>query len=172
MDTESLVLTHNLIEDLYEQFPTFDRLQELYLSHNQINHLGRGHTFYNLTHLRLLDISHNKFRTLFADVFRGLKRLEVLDLSNGHIKYIDEHAFDGLEMLKELNIENNQLSSIYLELFQSILNLSVSNQFNLVHLSKTYKNSYIYIAWIWQNDRFSVKLLPNLKNCNLFSIFH
>ncbi|CAG2110596.1 unnamed protein product [Medioppia subpectinata] len=81
----------------------------------------------NLTHLKLLDISHNKFRTLFADVFRGLKRLEVLDLSNGHIKYIDEHAFDGLEMLKELNIENNQLSSIYLELFQSILNLSVLN---------------------------------------------
>lgn len=50
----------------------------------------------------------------------------MLDLSNGHIKYIDEHAFDGLDMLKELNIENNQLSSIYLELFQSILNLSVS----------------------------------------------
>ncbi|CAG2114322.1 unnamed protein product, partial [Medioppia subpectinata] len=124
LDTESLGLTYNLIEDLYEKFPAFDRLQELYLSHNQINHLGRGQTFYNLTHLKLLDISHNKFRTLFADVFRGLKRLEVLDLSNGHIKYIDEHAFDGLEMLKELNIENNQLSSIYLELFQSILNLS------------------------------------------------
>ncbi|XP_054163831.1 leucine-rich repeat neuronal protein 1-like [Oppia nitens] len=126
-DTESLGLTYNLIEDLYDQLPAFDRLQELYLSHNQINHLGRGQTFANLTHLKLLDISHNKFRTLFADVFRGLKRLEILDLSNGHIKYIDEHAFDGLDMLKELNIENNQLSSIYLELFQSILNLSVLN---------------------------------------------
>jgi Leucine-rich repeat (LRR) protein len=131
------------MEDLYEQLPTFDHLQELYLSHNQINHLGRGQTFNNLTHLKVLDISHNKFRTLFADVFRGLKRLEVLDISNGHLKYIDEHAFDGLEMLKELDIENNQLSSIYLELFQSILNLSVSYiQSKLIDILILHTNSH------------------------------
>lgn len=47
-------------------------------------------------------------------------------MKDGQLRYIDEHAFDGLENLRHLNMENNLIASVYLELFQSILNLHVS----------------------------------------------
>lgn len=53
-------------------------------------------------------------------------------MTNGLLRYIDEHAFDGLENLRHLSLEGNQLSSVYLELFQSILNLHVSAIFDCV----------------------------------------
>ena len=126
-----LIVSNNSIGSLHDLsiiIPShqIDCLIEIDLSSNGIDHLGRGHVFYNQSHLRVLDLSHNKFRTLFAGVFRGLKRLEFLIMNNGHLKYIDEHGFDGLEMLKHLDLSSNQISSVYLELFQSISNLHVS----------------------------------------------
>ncbi|RWS17328.1 leucine-rich repeat neuronal protein 3-like protein [Dinothrombium tinctorium] len=125
-DKEVLILSHNNFNEL-QHITEMDRLLELDLSHNHLNQLGHGHIFLNFTHLRYIDLSANKFKSLFAGVFRGLKRLETLIMKNGQLRYINEHAFDGLENLRHLDIENNHIVSVYLELFQSILNLHVLN---------------------------------------------
>ena len=112
-----------------------ERLLLLDLSRNELRQLSHtsmsggssgGHAFANLTHLRHLILSGNRVKTLFAGVFRGLKRLESLVMRDGQLRYMDEHAFDGLENLRLLDLEDNEIASIYLELFQSILNLHVS----------------------------------------------
>lgn len=127
-DTETLLLNHNRISDLHDAIPALEHLLHLDLSNNELKQLGRGHIFMNFTRLRYLDLSKNEFKTLFAGVFRGLKRLEALMLRQGALRYIDEHAFDGLENLRTLDLEENHVASVYLELFQSILNLHVSTK--------------------------------------------
>lgn len=127
VDTESLVLIGNQYDSLpADSFSSSDHLLELNLTDNGLNHLLRGHVFHNLSHLKILDLSRNNFRQLFAGIFHGLRRLQVLIVSSGQLKFLDEHTFDGLEMLNDLDLSNNQISSIYLELFQSISNLKVS----------------------------------------------
>ena len=126
-NTESLILSHNNLESLYRQLPThLDHLYELDVSYNKLRQLGRTHLFINYAHLRRLDLSGNHFKTLFGGIFRGLKRVEWLIMQRGQLRFIDENAFAGLENLQVLDLQANQITSIYLELFQSILNLNVS----------------------------------------------
>ncbi len=82
---------------------------------------------------------------MFAGVFRGLRRLECLVLSDGQLAPM---ASDGREMLN-----NNQLSSIYLELFQSISNIHVSYA-NFLRIQLIFANffaslEHIYETFLW-----------------------
>lgn len=136
-DLEVIYLQGNQLDDLHEQLPvaSVEHLYYLDLSGNQIKKLGRGQIFANFGHLRYLDLSRNAFRTLFSGVFRGLKRLEALIIMDGQLRYVDEYSFDGLENLRHLNLHGNYITSIYLELFQSILNLHVSNKTLIIMFS-------------------------------------
>lgn len=122
-------VSHNRLQDLENKIPVriADRIWQLDVSYNEIRDLGRNHVFSNLSHARHVILSGNHFKTLFAGVFRGMKRLESLVSRNGDLRYMDEHAFDGLENLRLLDLNSNDIASIYLELFQSILNLHVSH---------------------------------------------
>lgn len=126
LEVESLKLSHNNIESLTNELRVFRYLREIDLSSNKLTELAPNQIFLNQTQLRFLDLSSNQLKSLDGGVFAGLRRLKTLVITNGFLKYIDEHAFDGLENLRELDLENNRLNSVYLELFQSIVNLEVS----------------------------------------------
>ncbi|XP_076357721.1 uncharacterized protein LOC143250700 [Tachypleus tridentatus] len=123
LQTELLFLSDNRLTNLVKQIPFLPRLLELNLSTNEIKQMGRGSIFQNLTELRLLDLSNNKFRTLFNGVFRGLYKLETLVVTNGHLKFIDEHVFDGMSNLKHLNLRENSIHSLSVEWFYDMMNL-------------------------------------------------
>ncbi|XP_013786310.2 leucine-rich repeat neuronal protein 1-like [Limulus polyphemus] len=125
LHTELLFLSENRLTNLVKQIPFLPRLLDLNLSTNQIKQLGRGSIFQNLTELRLLDLSNNKFRTLFNGVFRGLYKLETLIITNGHLKFIDEHVFDDMSNLKHLNLRENSIHSMPVEWFYDMMNLVI-----------------------------------------------
>ncbi|XP_013777550.1 leucine-rich repeat neuronal protein 3-like [Limulus polyphemus] len=125
LKTESLLLSENRITDFDNKMPFLPRLLELDLSINQIKQLGRVSIFQNLTELRLLDLSKNKFRTLFNGVFCSLHKLETLVIANGHLKFIDEHVFDDMSMLKHLNLKGNSIHSMPISWFYDLTNLEV-----------------------------------------------
>ncbi|XP_076344640.1 leucine-rich repeat neuronal protein 1-like [Tachypleus tridentatus] len=121
--TESLLLRGNQFSELLVKIPILPHLLELDLSNNVIRQLGRGSIFQNLTELRFLDLSYNKFRTLLNGVFRGIRKLETLLVSTGHLKFIDEQVFDDMNKLKYLNLKENSIHSLSAEWFYDMMNL-------------------------------------------------
>ena len=108
-----------------------NHLLQVDLSFNKIKALGhRSRNLFinnlNSQHLIYLNISHNSIKFITGDAFHSLKRLKILDLSYNSIKFIDERAFNGLDSLQSLHLQHNSVSIIYLDLFQSLLNVRVS----------------------------------------------
>lgn len=126
--TESLILSNNRIKDLRYQFRHLNQLIHLNISNNSLSVLNRDDIFVNLIHLKELDLSNNRFKTLYSSVFRGLKRLESLYINNCGLKYIDEHSLFDLGNLKILHLSNNQIDQLFLEFFQYTPNLQVINK--------------------------------------------
>lgn len=149
IDVEHLILSGNNLNEIISFEPS--HLLILDLSYNQIKQIGRPtashhnapisyqqqHVFKDYTHLKILDLSGNDFKTLFGNTFKGLKRLETLIMQHGSLKYLDEHSLSGLESLKTLDVSGNKIASLYLELFQNTPNIVIinvaSNQ--ITHLS-------------------------------------
>ncbi|XP_076334736.1 leucine-rich repeat neuronal protein 1-like [Tachypleus tridentatus] len=125
LKTESLLVSENQITNFDNKMPFLPRLLELNLSNNQIKQLGRISIFQNLTELRLLDLSKNKFRSLFNGVFCSLHKLETLIIADGHLKFIDKHVFDDMKMLKHLNLKGNSIHSMSISWFYDLKNLEV-----------------------------------------------
>ncbi|XP_076357600.1 leucine-rich repeat neuronal protein 1-like [Tachypleus tridentatus] len=123
--TQSLFLSGNRFIDIFNKLPELPQLMELDLSRNNIKRLGRGTIFQNFAHLKVLDLSNNKFKTLFNGVFRGIHRLERLTIANGYLKFIDERVFEGMKILRYLNLKNNQIHSIAPEWFLDMVNLEI-----------------------------------------------
>lgn len=151
-DVENLILSRNNLNEIISI--ESNHLLILDLSYNQIKRIGRvpmasvhhinpmasnqqQHVFKDYSHLKILDLSGNDFKTLFSNTFKGLKRLETLILNHGSLKYLDEHSLSGLESLKTLDVSYNKIASLYLELFQNTPNIVIinlaSNQ--ITHLS-------------------------------------
>ncbi|XP_013794898.1 leucine-rich repeat neuronal protein 3-like [Limulus polyphemus] len=143
LNTQSLLMSGNRFVDLLNKIPFLPRLLELDLSNNLIKQLGRGSIFQNVTELRFLDLSFNKFRTLFNKVFRGIHKLETLFITNGHLKFIDEHVFDDMNKLKRLNLKGNAIHSMPAEWFYDMINLEV---LELDHNEIFYLNSGTFAA--------------------------
>lgn len=160
-DTESLIISRlnnnnnnnddsilNVLSILINN--NINRLFEVNLSWNKIKTLGhRSHNLFinnfNNQHLIYLNISHNFIKFITSDTFHSLKRLKSLDLSYNGIKYIDERAFHGLDSLQSLHLQHNSISIIYLDLFQSLLNVRVSFIQLLTSLSLSlYTQSYLF----------------------------
>lgn len=69
-------------------------------------------TFFNLTSLQSLDLSHNKVKLIEQEPFRTLIALEVLNLSANAIDIINPDSFSGLSALKSLDLTENNLNNI------------------------------------------------------------
>ncbi|KAL4658456.1 amphoterin-induced protein 2-like [Arapaima gigas] len=106
-----LDLSYNQIADLTPDW-TLDRLEKLdalILHHNVISYvspkaLGR------VPHVRYLDLSTNRVRTVTSSTFSEVKDLEVLLLFNNQISMISPQAFTGLHSLQRIYLSWNMLS--------------------------------------------------------------
>ena len=79
--------------------------------------------FYNLTSLKILDISGNDFRELPVKIFGNLKTLKYLSLSNSKMKHIPEKIFDSLTSLENLYIQNHALEELPEDIFSNLTSL-------------------------------------------------
>lgn len=92
------------------------------------NHLRRVPIlFSNSSSLQLLDLSHNRIKTIGNDVFTLLESLKVLNLSANSIIDIEQDTFKGLLSLKSLDISRNKLSTIRDQVFTSLTSLQYLN---------------------------------------------
>lgn len=67
------------------------------------------HNFENITHLRVLQLSHNQIEHLPAGIFRHINELRTIDLSSNAIASIDNDAFHDCVHLTHLHMDNNRL---------------------------------------------------------------
>ncbi|XP_060113226.1 leucine-rich repeat and immunoglobulin-like domain-containing nogo receptor-interacting protein 1 [Heteronotia binoei] len=73
----------------------------------------------------LLDLSHNRIRTLHQGMFSRLRALKELDLSENIISNIEPGAFNGLQKLMTLRLKSNLLKIIPAGVFTGLPNLTI-----------------------------------------------
>lgn len=148
------------------------RLENLHLSHNQIESIGEN-PFFNLGSLEIIDLSHNKLTridSLFHFDFQPNK-LRKLILSFNKIVNIPQDAFEELTFLTELDLTNNQITDLTVEPFSNLTNLEIlrlNNNFikNLngaVNNLQNLKHLYLRGNQIENIDVESLKIIIHLE---------
>lgn len=66
-------------------------------------------TFLESRHLQVLNLSHNRIKSIFDYTFRGLNELKILSLENGTLFHIGPGTFMSTKNLHMLNLANNPL---------------------------------------------------------------
>ena len=100
------------------QFEGLDQLQSLNLSHNLLDRVPA--IFSNLPHLRVLDLSHNRYGV--PAIFSNLPHLRVLDLSNKSYYYYPLFTAEGL----------------FTDFFYHIITMLIDCLWNLIKYSGVY----------------------------------
>ncbi|XP_078389838.1 uncharacterized protein LOC144671696 [Cetorhinus maximus] len=149
-ETEILLLSfNNLTSVSLSAFKNLSNLNDLDLSHNQIQHqidpdyplpiekldlssnsLTTIPNFGNLRNLTKLILDDNKISALPEGVFDDLATLEELSIKGNAIQVIPEHIFDPLENLRYLTLSANKIERIpnnSLINLRSLTTLDVSN---------------------------------------------
>ena len=67
-------------------------------------------TFWNLTELKVIDLSKNGITKWHPDLFKDQENLQKLILANNKITSIDEKSLKNLKYLRELDISNNMFN--------------------------------------------------------------
>ncbi|XP_067141549.1 protein toll-like [Centruroides vittatus] len=143
-----LILSRNRISRLdVRVLWGFRNLRILLLDHNELTTLSDGF-FKDLTALKHLDLSFNKFSTLSMEVF-NLRALIRLNLQFNNIENFDNSSFIKSNMfnyIQNLNLSNNCLSSRsannFLKLCQDLKMIDISYN-SLTNITLT-SNSIIY----------------------------
>lgn len=81
------------------------------------------HNFENVTHLLVLELSHNQIEHLAAGSFRHIPHIQTLDLSSNAIATIDDDAFRDCINLQTLHMDNNRLVILSSEWFRGLNNV-------------------------------------------------
>ncbi|XP_053560687.1 amphoterin-induced protein 1 [Bombina bombina] len=115
--TAVLDLSHNSVTRLRAEWTSapLKKLHTLLLSHNSLTFIS-SEALILTPHLRHLDLSCNKLRSLEENVFSALENLEVLLLFQNSINYIDRTAFDEMAHLQKLYMSHNLINRFPLEL--------------------------------------------------------
>lgn len=121
-------------------------------------------TFFGLSALTELFLSHNKIARIDAGHFSGLSELEVLKLDHNHIEWINDGVLSILPRLRVLTLHNNFLVS---------LNLDISSHTVEMHLVTIHDNrwecsSKSDCSWIIQTvDTLNKSAVKYLNQVNL-----
>lgn len=178
-------MAHNLICNMDHLLQPFVGLQELSLSHNQLDHFPRGLP----SSLESLVLRENLIIYITTGALRRLGNLIRLDLEENRIRVIQPGALLGLSRLKILLLKGNRLSGIPLDMPPSLTHLDVSDNcilalevpslLNLVNLQilKISSNSLQTIpehAFDRLPHLYSVELANNLWvcGCEIAYLYH
>ncbi|XP_031427016.1 SLIT and NTRK-like protein 6 [Clupea harengus] len=122
LNTSVLSMAHNLLCNMDHLLQPFFGLQELSLSHNQLDHFPRGLP----PSLESLQLRENLITYITTGALRQLGNLIRLDLEENRIRAIQPGALLGLSRLKMLIVRGNRLSSLPLYMPPSLTHLDVS----------------------------------------------
>lgn len=129
-----LKIAHTQLDWIPEEFKTFDKLEELRLSNNNLtslhgeliclnnlkildcrrNKIGGNNIpveLFNIKSLTVLDLSHNNL-TVIPKCLENCHSLTVLNLSHNHLRTINEQLFIQLTELVHLDLSDNELKTI------------------------------------------------------------
>eukprot|EP00029_Vermamoeba_vermiformis_P001091 TRINITY_DN11260_c0_g1_i1.p1 TRINITY_DN11260_c0_g1~~TRINITY_DN11260_c0_g1_i1.p1 ORF type:complete len:511 (-),score=167.92 TRINITY_DN11260_c0_g1_i1:8-1540(-) len=107
LELNTLVLSHNKIEEMTPVLAKLGKMKKLSLSHNQIREISYVSDQFYLHELKLND---NKIRNLPETLAKNV-RLEILDLGNNQIRDFDDiKVLSQLKGLKNLNLKGNPIT--------------------------------------------------------------
>jgi hypothetical protein len=124
INLEELNLSHNQLEENIDflNFPSI--LKKLNLSYNMFTGEIKNITY--LTNIKYLDISHNYLNFNFNKLIE-LQNLTYLDISNNNINCEIENLHSGFEKLEYLNISNNKIKGVIPEYFSNLSKIKYLN---------------------------------------------
>lgn len=174
-ELNELILSHNQINDLPRN--TFvanglPKLNYLNLAHNQLSVIP-FQIFQPLQALQYLDLSSNRLVTVLDNFFFGNDPLLVLNLRNNTIDKVLSNSFYGLRHLIELDLSENQIKRIDRNAFESLdslqrLNLCMNN---LTAIPTTLFNRLHQLKYL-NLSRNKFKILPNGIFATQFALEH
>ena len=109
LDASNNLLSENSFNDEEYNLSLMSYLVSLRFSNNKFNLIPQG--IYQLSNLKLLDMSGNNINEIDGNLIKGLSSLVELDLSKNKIRYIPNNI-QFLTFLEVLRISNNQLLEI------------------------------------------------------------
>ena len=113
LDASNNLLSENSFNDEEYNLSLMSYLVSLRFSNNKFNLIPQG--IYQLSNLKLLDMSGNNINEIDGNLIKGLSSLVELDLSKNKIRYIPNNI-QFLTFLEVLKISNNQLLELPEEL--------------------------------------------------------
>jgi len=106
---ETVALSHaniSNVQSLVRQMQTATNITRLELAYNRI-HTVPKRTFFFLSSLRHLDLSHNEI--VRVDGLSGMTRLEYLSLAFNALEKLESSMFEGLHELQHLDVSYNAI---------------------------------------------------------------
>ena len=113
LDASNNLLSENSFNDEEHNLGLMSYLISLRFSNNKFNSIPQS--LYQLSNLKLLDMSGNNISEIDGNLLKGLSSLVELDLSKNKIKFIP-NSIQFLSFLEVLKVSNNQLLEIPEEL--------------------------------------------------------
>lgn len=107
VDLLKIDMSHNSIGHLPPEIQSLELLISFKFSQNQLTALPES--FYELTALQVLDLSHNRLQEPLSHEIRRLQNLKVLNLSFNALTELPSSLCD-LSTLEHLDVEHNHLS--------------------------------------------------------------
>ena len=102
------------------------QLQELYLSHNQLQSLPKI-LLQTCIQLQWLNLDNNQLQSLPKILLQACPQLERLNLDNNQLQSLPKILLQTCAQLRGLNLNNNQLQSLPETLLQTCIQLQVLN---------------------------------------------
>lgn len=157
---KSFVETQNLLIKIFEKM---NNIEFLDFSYNIMEKL-EPELFKNLTKLKKLYLSNNKFKYLNNLDFKYLENLEELDISYNPIENLESDLFKNISKLKKLNLKFINSVAINLNIFKNLVNLE---HLNIYYENDEFWNSNIYIPNKNLSNKISLDNLINLKELTI-----
>ncbi|KAK6172507.1 hypothetical protein SNE40_016143 [Patella caerulea] len=124
MEVIYLDVSYNQLVTIGNEYQNLTHLKTIDFSNNKFNSLD-NEQFYNLNTLQKLILKENGMTKILSNTFQSLSDLANLDLSKNQLISLNDEMFSGLENLKALNLSRNRITKIKGLTFTKLKNLHI-----------------------------------------------